>query len=136
MATSFSFKTPINHSQISLEQQKRNNWVTRNLHKIPWESGKRDVLDIPELLNCIKSPGFLYYAKGKQKCKLLSMLLQEEVSDLDDLGCPKIAELHKNQNLDDSKRNFRCKAYPMEHMNCLHCALRKAVCYYKWMSTL
>ena len=66
------------------------------------------------------------FAKGVEKCRLLTNLLGQNVENLDDYGCPKIQDLVKTDNL------CICSSYPFRHKTRLHCAERKAKLYGEW----
>ena len=66
------------------------------------------------------------FAKGLEKCRLLSTLLGENVENLDDYGCPKIQDLVKTDSL------WICSSYPFRQKTRLHCAERKAKVYGEW----
>ena len=61
------------------------------------------------------------FAKGLEKCRLLTNLLGRNVENLDDYGCPKIQIL--------SKRTVHASALVTLS---LHCAERKAKVYGEW----
>ena len=63
------------------------------------------------------------FAKGLEKCRLLTRLLGQNVENLDDYGCPKIQNLVKTDSL------WICCSYPFRHKTRLHCAERKAKVY-------
>ena len=63
------------------------------------------------------------FAKGLEKCRLLTSLLGQNVENLDDFGCPKIQDLVKTDSL------WTCSNYPFRHKTRLHCAERKAKMY-------
>ena len=66
------------------------------------------------------------FAKGLEKCSLLSNLHGRNVEKLDNYGCPKIQDLVKG----DSSRI--CSNYPFRHKTRLHCAEKKAKVYGEW----
>ena len=66
------------------------------------------------------------FAKGLEKCRLLTRLLGQNVENLDDYGCPKIQDLLKSDSL------WACSSYPFRHKRRLHCAERKAQVYGEW----
>ena len=66
------------------------------------------------------------FAKGFEKCRLLTSLLGQNVENLDDYGCPKIQDLVKTDSL------WNCSSYPFRHKTKLHCAERKAKVYGDW----
>ena len=63
------------------------------------------------------------FAKGLEKCRLLTRLLGQIVEILIDYGCPKIQDLAKTDSL------WICSSYPFRHKTRLHCAERKAKVY-------
>ena len=63
------------------------------------------------------------FAKGLEKCRLLTRLLGQNVESLDYYGCP------KNQDLVKSESLRICSSYPFRHKTRLHCAERKANVY-------
>ena len=62
------------------------------------------------------------FAKGLEKCRLLTSLLGQNVENLDDNGCLKIQDLVKTDSL------WICSSYRFRHKARLHCAERKARC--------
>ena len=65
------------------------------------------------------------FAKGLEKCKLLTTLLRQNVKNLDDYGCPKIQNLVTNSS-------WMCSSYPFRHKTRLHCAERKEKVHGDW----
>ena len=108
----YSFQPPKNYKPT-----KQSFWCTRNFHGIVWNSGR---LDYSKLSNFL--PGAVkgeYFAKGTEKCKILSNLLDKEVEILEDHGCPKVQELVDEEN-------WICSSYPIRHKTTLHCAEPRA----------
>ena len=66
------------------------------------------------------------FAKGLEKCRLLTRLLGQTAENLDDLGCPEVHDLVKTYSL------WICSSYPFRHKTRLHCAKRKAKVYGDW----
>ena len=66
------------------------------------------------------------FAKGLEKCRLLTNLLGQNVENLDDYGCPKIQDLVKTDSL------WICSSYPFRHKTRLRCAERKGKVYGEW----
>ena len=64
------------------------------------------------------------FAKGVEKCRVLTNLLGQNVGNLDDYGCPKIQDLGNSL--------WTCSSYPLRHKARLHCAERKAKVYGEW----
>ena len=66
------------------------------------------------------------FAKGLEKCRLLTNHLGQIVEKLDDYGCPKNQDLVKTDSL------CICSSYPFRRKTRLHCAERKAKVYGEW----
>ena len=67
------------------------------------------------------------FAKGLEKCRLLSRLRGQNVENLDDYGCPKYRDLDGEAN-----SSWMCSTYLLRHITRLHCAERKAKVYGVW----
>ena len=69
------------------------------------------------------------FAKGLEKCRLLTRLLGQNVENLDDYGCAKTQDL-----VGEGKANslWICSSYPFRHKTRLRCAERKAKVYGEW----
>ena len=115
----FSFCPP-----ETFKPNKQTTWNTRHLHGIAWSSGKLDYDKLFAIFYGIKVMNAEVFAKGLEKCKLLTSLLGQNVENLDNYGCPKI------QDLEHSLCN--CSSYPFRHKTRLHCAERKAKVYGDW----
>ena len=66
------------------------------------------------------------FAKGLEKCTLLTRILGQIVENLEDYGCPKIQDLVGERKTNSS---LICSSYPFRHKTGLHCAERKAKVY-------
>ena len=114
----FSFCPP-----KTFKPNKQTTWNTRHLHENAWSSGKLDY----EKLFDIKVMNAEVFAKGLEKCRLLTNLLGQNVENLDDYGCPKIQDLVKTDSV------WNCSSFPFRHKTRLHCAERKAKVYGDWV---
>ena len=63
------------------------------------------------------------FAKGLEKCSLLTGLLGQNVENLDYYGCSKIQELVGEGTANSS---WICSSYTFRHKTRLHCGKRKA----------
>ena len=63
------------------------------------------------------------FAKGLQKCRLLTRRIGQNVDNLHDYDCPKIQD-HVGEGKTDS--SLICSSYPFRHKKRLHCAKKKA----------
>ena len=116
----FSFCPP-----KTFKPNKQTTWNTRHLHGIAWSSGKLDYEKMFAVFYDIKVMNAEVFAKGLEKCRLLTTLLGQTVENLDDYGCPKIQDLVTNSL-------WNCSSYPFRHKTRLHCAERKAKVYGDW----
>ena len=90
----FSFCPP-----KTFKPNKHTTWNTRHLHGIAWSSGKLDYEKLFAVFYDIKVINAEVFAKGLEKCRLLTSLLGQNVENLDDYGCPKIQDLVKIDSL-------------------------------------
>ena len=107
----------------TFKPNKQTSWNTKYLHGIAWSSGKLDFEKLFAVFYDINVINEEVFAKGFEKCRLLSTLLGQNVENLDEYGCPKIQDLVKSDSL------WMCSSYPFRHKTRLHCAERKAKVY-------
>ena len=117
----FSFCPP-----KTFEPSKQTTWNPTHLHGIAWSCSKLDYDKLFAVFYDIKVMNTEVFAKGLEKCRLLTRLLGQNVENLDDYGCPKIQDLVK---MDSS---WICSSCPFRHKTRLHCAERKAKVYVDW----
>ena len=117
----FSFCPP-----KSFKPNKQTTWNTSHLHGIACSSGELDYEKLFAVFYDIKVMNAEEFAKGLEKCELLTNLLGRNVENLDDYGCPKIQDLVKRDS------SWICSNYPFRHKTRLHCAERKAKVYGDW----
>ena len=112
----FSFCPP-----KTFKPNKQTTWNRKNLHGIAWSSGRLDYEKLFAVFYDIKVMNAEVFAKGLEKCRLLSNLLGRNVENLDDYGCPKIQDLVKTDS------SWICSSYPFRHKTRLLCAESKGV---------
>ena len=117
----FSFCPP-----KTFKPNKQTKWNTNHLHGIAWSSGKLDYEKLFAVFYDIKVMNGEVFAKGLEKCRLLTAFLGQNVEKLDDYGCPKSQDLVKTDSL------WNCSSYPFRHKKKFHCAERKAKVYGDW----
>ena len=117
----FSFCPP-----KTFKPKKQTTWNTIHLHGIAWSSGKLEYEKIFAVSYRIKLMNAEVFAKGLEKCRLLTNLLAGNVETLDDYGCPKIQDLVKTDS------SWICSSYPLRHKTTLRCAERKAKVHGDW----
>ena len=114
----FSFCPP-----KSFKPNKETMWNTSHLHGIARSSGKLDYEKFFAVFYDIRVMNAKVFAKGLEKCRLLTNLLGRNVENLVDYGCP------KNQDLVKTHSSWICSSYHFRHKARLHCAERKAKIY-------
>ena len=117
----FSFFPP-----KTFKPNKQTSWNTKHLHGIARSSGKLDYEKLFLVFYDLKVMNAEVFAKGREKCRLLTNLLGQNVENLDDYRCPKIQDLVKTDSL------WICSSVPLRHKTRLHCAGRKAKVYGEW----
>ena len=117
----FSFCPP-----NSFKPNKQTTWNTKHLHGIALSSEKLDYEKLFAVFYDIKVMNAEVFAKGLEKCRLLTNLLGRNVENLDDYGCPKIQDLVKTDT------SWICSSYPFRYKTRLHCAETKAKVYGEW----
>ena len=110
----------------TLKPNKQTTWNTTHLHGIAWSSGKLDYEKLFTVFYAIKVMNAELFAKGFEKCRLLSRFLGQSVENLDDNGCPKVQDCVKTSS------SWICSSYPFRLKTRLHCAERKAKVYGEW----
>ena len=104
----FSFCPP-----KTFKPNKQTSWNTKHLHGIAWSSGKLDYEKLFAVFYDIKVMNAEVFAKGLEKCRLLTTFLGQNVENLDDYDCPKFKILSKRTvcgfalvTLSDTKQGF------------------------------
>ena len=110
----------------TFKPNKQTLWNTKHLHGIAWSSGKLDYDKLFAVFYDIKVMNAEVFAKGLEKCRLLTTFLGQNVENLDDYGCPKLQDPVKTDSV------WNCSSYLFRHKTRLHCAERKAKVYGDW----
>ena len=74
-----------------------------------WSSGKLDYDKLFAVFYDMKVMNAEVFAKGLEKCRMLSSLLGQNVKNLDEYGCPKIQDLAGEGKVNSSRI---CSSYP------------------------
>ena len=99
----FSFCPP-----KTFKPNKQTTWNTSHLHGIAWSSGKLEYEKLFAVFYDIKLLNAEVFAKGLEKCRLLTNLRGRNVENLDDSGCPKLQDLVKTDSL------WNCSSHPSD----------------------
>ena len=78
---------------------KQTTWNTSRLHGIAWSSGRLDCEKLFAVFYDLKVMNAEVFAKGLEKCRLLTNLLGRNVENLDDYGCPRNRDLVTTESL-------------------------------------
>ena len=113
------------HQKI-YKPNKQTTWNTKHLLGIAWSSRKLDYDKLLAVFYDIKVKYAEVFAKGLEKCRLLTRLLGLNLENLDVYGCPKTQDLVKG-NI-----SLICSSYPFRQKTRLHCAERKEKVYGEW----
>lgn len=124
----FIIKPPKPIVQCTKVEKCTNNWLTTHFHRIPWDAGTIEYSYLPIIVKLIRRPDAIFYTKGSEKRNILSELFNKTFIDLETMGCPKVEELPTDRDV--------CDSYWGHHRDSLHCAQRKAILYYDWLSNL
>jgi hypothetical protein len=142
----FALKPPFPFERLSSASQAQNNFLTKNIHMICWNSGVLDYRNLQELLSQFRHLDAVYYVKGLEKVRVLGALLPGVViRNLEDLGCPRYSQVFKDLELGQKLLDYSgkqsswtfgcCKNYPISHNNYQfnHCAQKKAKVFARWV---
>ena len=113
----------------TFKPNKQTKWNTNPLHGIAWSNGKVEYEKLFAVFYDINVLNAEVFAKGFEKCRLLTRLLGQNVENLDDYGCRKIQGLARKGKVNSS---WICSSYPFRHKTRLHSADRKAKVYGDW----
>jgi len=123
-------KPPNEFAKLSLVEQKVNCWLSKHMHKIDWNAGNHDYILLRSICIGFTSPNALYFAKGEEKCKLLSKLFDRYFVNLEEFDCPPISKIVK-----DKSGTAHCSVCPSIHSNdFVHCAYNKVVGLHEWVT--
>ena len=105
---------------------KQTKWNTNHLHGIAWCSRRLEYEKLFTVFYDIRVMNAEVFAKGLEKCRMLTTFLGQNVEILDDYSCPKCQSLVKTDSL------WNCSSYPFRHKPRLHSAERKTKVYGEW----
>ena len=115
---SFSFFPP-----KTFKPNKQTTWNTNHLHGIARSSGKLEYEKLFDDFHDIKVMNAEVFAKGFEKCRLLTRLLGQNVENFDHYGCPKLQDLVGEGKTVSS---WICSSYPFRYKTRLHYAEKKS----------
>ena len=111
----------------TFKPNKQTTRITSHLHWIVWSSGKLDYDKPFTVIYDIKVMNAEVFAKGIEKCRLLTRLVGQNVENLDD--CPKFQDLFGEEKANSL---LICSSYAFRQKTRLHCAESKAKLSAEW----
>lgn len=124
----FAFLPPYSYSECTEKEKRTNSFCTRNRHLLGWNAGHYAYAHLENIVKDLTYDNASYFAKGHQKCLLLSKLFNKPFTNLEEYGCPKVSKLPYQFKL--------CSSYPDKHKLTMHCAQKKAETFYDWFDDL
>ena len=123
-----SFLPPTIYSELTTQQKQSFSWLTRNLHGIEWDTGNYPYIYPTQIIQSVRlrNPGAIFYAKGEEKVKFLSDLLECSIIDLNSLAFPSISVNYFTQNCQNHSKG--------KNVFNKHCAKEKAIFYFNWLT--
>ena len=96
---SLIFLPPVSFDSLTKLERKAYSWLTNYLHGLHWDSCDYLYLNLNQIIQSVvlRIPRATFYAKGKEKADFLAHYLDRRVENLDDLGCPRVENLHYNR---------------------------------------
>ena len=121
-----SFLPPTSYSELTAQQKQSFSWLSRNLHGIDWDIGNYPYIYLTQIIQSVRlrNPGAIFYAKGAEKVKFLSELLECPVIDLNSLECPSISVNFFTRNCQNHSKG--------KNIFNKHCAKEKAIFFFNW----
>ena len=123
-----SFLAPTSYSELTTQQKQSFSWLSRKLHDIDWDIGNYPYIYLTQIIQSVhlRSPGAIFYAKGAEKVKFLSELLECPVTDLNSLECPSISVNYFTQNCQNHSKG--------KNIFNKRCAKEKTIFYFNWFT--
>ena len=115
------FLPPVQFNNLSKEEKKAYNWVSKFLHGLRWDEGEYPYSYLDQFSDSIRlrNRNSHFFAKGTQKSVSLAEYLKLPMTNLEDIGCPKIEQL-LGQEKHICKRHFHLL---LSHELLKHCKL-------------
>ena len=116
-----SFLPPTSYGELTTQQKQSFSWLSRNLHGIDWDIGYYFYIYLTQIIQSVRlrNPGALFYAKGGEKVKFLSEMLECSITDPNSFSCPSISLIYFKQNCQNHSKG--------KNIFNKHCAKEKAI---------
>ena len=130
--TIFFKPPPLKFADLPAHDRQTVIWLTNNLHGLDWDEGDIPYCDLKII--CVSfSFRFTrknFFAKGIEKCELLSKFLQKTFYNLEDLNCPRISEIISEEKVPSCYLHSNFRSTNDQFSN--HYAERKARIFSEW----
>lgn len=126
-----TFKPPYSWRRLPRKVHEQNSWVSRNMTHIRWDEGEVPYANLVPFIRECASVTDRLYTKGTEKADFLSRLLDQDIFELGELGCPRAKAL----------------VFPNQRARCCHlnlsrlhrfswnCAIIKCHIFLEWVRT-
>ena len=126
------FKAPVSFGKLPTHDKQTVIWLTHNLQGLDWDDGDTPYSDLKTI--CLsfnfRFTRKFFFAKGTEKCEVLSKLLQKKVYNLKDLNCLRISEILPEETVASCSLHFNIFRADCQVFN--HCSERKAKIFSQW----
>lgn len=124
-----TFQPPYLVQHLLYGDQRQNAWITKHLTHICWDDGEEPYENLVPFIKSCTSVGDCLYTKGTEKATFLTTLLNQDVYELGELGCPRPERLMSSDHV------FQCCHFNHNHRHRLssHCAIKKCHVLVEWM---
>lgn len=129
---SYLLKPPFPWSHLSARYKSSNAWLIRNFHGLPWYSGNVSYNFLHEGIEELNQTETVYVKGSEKRAWLLTTFPNiKYVLDFDDLGCPSLVQLQKNN------RNIQsCSSHCVVKGTVSNCAVRNVKLLKCWLYNL
>ena len=121
---------PYGFEYLTLEERRAYQWQTKFLHGLYWHRGDYPYSFLGDFCKSVvlRYPNSKFYAKGTEKCSVLTNYLRKTVENLEDFGCLKVEEIQSTAACCE-RHSHLLPNYQADK----HCAQRKARIFSNWL---
>lgn len=87
------FKAPCPFKDLSNDDKRRCKWLSRNICDLRWDEGDHSFETQSEIAAIIRNKATSFITKGLEKSKVLSRFLKIDVTNAENLGCPRLSTI-------------------------------------------
>lgn len=123
--TVYLFEPPHDWNFLAARYKCENNWLTRNYHGLNWQDGEISFDDFENILKSTVKGARKVHVKGLEKVRWLEFIIPK-VNNIEVLGCPSLAKLHKKEISPCSNHNLK-----ICHQS--NCAVLNVIALKRWL---